>query len=45
VRRELDLHLPAEAINELFEEFGKRGLMLLDGQFALALAVPAIKAR
>jgi ribosomal peptide maturation radical SAM protein 1 len=45
VRRELDLHLPAEAIHELFEEFGKHGLMLLDGQFALALAVPAIKAR
>ena len=45
VRRELDLHLPAEAIHELFEEFGKRGLMLLDGQFALALAIPAIKAR
>ena len=45
VRRELDLRLPAEAIHELFEEFGKRGLMLLDGQFALALAVPAIKAR
>ena len=45
VRRELDLHLPAEAIHELFEEFGKRGLMFLDGQFALALAVPAVKAR
>jgi ribosomal peptide maturation radical SAM protein 1 len=45
VRRELDLHLPAEAIHELFKEFGKRGLMLLDGQFALALALPAIKAR
>jgi ribosomal peptide maturation radical SAM protein 1 len=45
VRRELNLHLPAEAIHELFEEFGKRGLMLLDGQFALALAVPAVKAR
>lgn len=45
VRRELDLHLPAEAIHELFEEFGKRGLMLLDGHLALALAVPAVKAR
>ena len=45
VRRELDLHLPVEAIHELFEEFGKRGLMLLDGQCALALAVPAVKAR
>ena len=45
VRQELDLHLPAEAIQEIFEEFGKRGLMFLDGQFALALALPAIKAR
>jgi ribosomal peptide maturation radical SAM protein 1 len=45
VRRELDLDLPAEAVYELFEEFGKRGLMFLDGQFALALAVPAVKAR
>ena len=45
VRRGLDLNLPAEAIDELFEEFGKRGLMFLDGQFALALAVPAVKAR
>ncbi len=45
VRQELDLHLPAEAIQEIFEEFGNRGLMFLDGQFALALALPAIKAR
>ena len=45
VRRELDLHLPAEAIQEVFEEFAARGLMFLDGQFALALALPARKAR
>jgi hypothetical protein len=45
VRRELDLHLPVEAVQELFDEFGKRGLMFLDGQFALALALPAVKAR
>jgi ribosomal peptide maturation radical SAM protein 1 len=45
VRRKLDLHLPAEAVHEVFEEFGNRGLMFLDGQFALALALPAVKAR
>jgi hypothetical protein len=45
VRRELDLHLPAEAVQEVFEEFQKRGLMFLDGQFARALALPAVKAR
>jgi ribosomal peptide maturation radical SAM protein 1 len=45
VRRKLDLHLSAEAIQEVFEEFAKRGLMFLDGQFALALALPAMKAR
>lgn len=45
VRRRLDLRLPAEAIWEVFEEFAKRGLMFLDGQFALALALPAMKAR
>jgi ribosomal peptide maturation radical SAM protein 1 len=45
VRRELDMHLPTQAIQEVFEEFAKRGLMFLDGQFALALALPAMKAR
>jgi ribosomal peptide maturation radical SAM protein 1 len=45
VRRELDLHLPVEAVHEVFEEFQKRGLMFLDGQFALALALPAVKGR
>ncbi len=45
VRRELDLPLPVEAIQEIFVEFQKRGLMFLDEQFALALAVPAVKAR
>jgi hypothetical protein len=29
----------------VFGEFGRRGLMFLDGQFALALAVPAIRGR
>jgi ribosomal peptide maturation radical SAM protein 1 len=45
VRRELDLELPEKAIQELFEEFQKLGLMFLDEQFALALALPAVKAR
>ena len=45
VRRELNLELPEEAIRELFTEFQKRGLMFLDDQFALALALPAVKAR
>ena len=39
------MHLSAEAIKEVFEEFAKRGLMFLDGPFALALALPAVKAR
>ena len=45
VRRELDLHLPAGAIQDIFEEFRRRGLMFLDGDLALALAVPAAKSR
>jgi hypothetical protein len=45
VRRKLNLHLPVEAVQEVFVEFQKRGLMFLDRQFALALALPAIKAR
>ena len=45
VRRELRLDLPVEAIQEIFTEFRDRGLMFLDDQFALALALPAIKMR
>jgi ribosomal peptide maturation radical SAM protein 1 len=45
VRRSLGLHLPAEAIQEVFQEFRNRGLMFLDGKFALALALPAVKGR
>jgi ribosomal peptide maturation radical SAM protein 1 len=45
VRRELGLGLPVEAVQEVFEEFQKRGLMFLDGQLALALALPAVKGR
>lgn len=45
VRRVLDLHLPVDAVQEIFEEFQRRGLMFLDGRFALALALPAVKSR
>jgi ribosomal peptide maturation radical SAM protein 1 len=45
VRRKLDLRLPEQAIQEIFAEFERRGLMFIDGQFALALALPAVKSR
>ncbi len=45
VRRALALQLPAEAVHEVFEEFRQRGLMFLDGELALALALPAVKGR
>jgi len=45
VHRSLNLRLPAEGIQEVFEEFQRRGLMFLDGQLALALAVPAVTGR
>lgn len=45
VQRKLDLRLPVEAVQEIFEEFQQRGLMFIDGQFVLTLALPAIKSR
>jgi hypothetical protein len=45
VRDELGLGLPGEAIDEIFLEFGRRGLMFLDGSLAVALALPAVPAR
>ncbi len=45
VRRQLGLQLSTAAIQELFDGFAERGLMFLDEQFALALALPAVKAR
>jgi ribosomal peptide maturation radical SAM protein 1 len=45
VQRNLGLRLSAEAVQEIFEEFRQRGLMFLDGQFALALALPAVGSR
>ncbi len=45
VRRSLGLRMPEEGIQEVFEEFGRLGLMFLDGQFVLALALPAVTGR
>lgn len=45
VQQKLDLRLAPEAVHELFAAFQQRGLMFLDGQLALALALPAVKAR
>ncbi|MGO9782145.1 MAG: RiPP maturation radical SAM C-methyltransferase [Streptosporangiaceae bacterium] len=45
VRQELGLQLPPEDVQEVFGEFQRRGLMFLDGPLALALALPAVKAR
>jgi len=45
VRRSLNLRLPAEGIQEVFGEFERQGLMFVDGQFVLALAVPAVTGR
>jgi hypothetical protein len=45
VRKRLQLELPVETIEEIFEEFRTRGLMFRDGSFALALALPAVPGR
>jgi len=45
VQRELGLDLPVGTVEEVFIEFRDRGLMFLDGQLALALALPTIKMR
>jgi hypothetical protein len=45
VQQKLGLRLSPEAVREIFEEFRQRGLMFLDGQFALALALPAVGSR
>jgi hypothetical protein len=45
VRRDLGLRLPQEAVQEVVTEFQRRGLMFLDGQLALALALPAVRGR
>jgi len=45
VRRRLGGRLPEAAVREAFAEFARRGLMFLDGDRALALALPAIRGR
>jgi hypothetical protein len=42
VRASLGLDLPTAGIHEPFEEFQRLGLMFVDEQFVLALAVPAV---
>jgi hypothetical protein len=41
IQRKLDLRMPAAAIQEILEDLRQRGLMFLDGRYALALALPA----
>jgi ribosomal peptide maturation radical SAM protein 1 len=45
VREKLGGRLSVEAVQEVFGEFQRRGLMLLDGQLAVALALPAVSGR
>lgn len=45
VRRSLGLELSEEGVQEVFEEFQRLGLMCLDSQFVVALAVPAVSGR
>ncbi|HEY0698165.1 MAG TPA: RiPP maturation radical SAM C-methyltransferase, partial [Micromonospora sp.] len=45
VRDRLGLDLPVPAIEEVFGEFQRRGLMFLDGSLGLALALPAVTQR
>jgi hypothetical protein len=39
VHAKLDLDLPVEAVDDAFAQFQERGLMFLDGNLALALAL------
>ncbi len=45
VRNKLGLKLPVGAVDEIFAEFQRRGLMFLDGSLAVALALPAVPGR
>jgi ribosomal peptide maturation radical SAM protein 1 len=45
VARELDRGLPAATVDGAFRRFAERGLMFLDGDLALALALPASPGR
>ncbi len=41
IQRELGSPVPAELVQEALDEFGRRGLMFLDEDLAVALALPA----
>ncbi|BCJ50698.1 RiPP maturation radical SAM protein 1 [Actinoplanes sp. NBRC 14428] len=45
VHRRLGGRLPVPAVREAFGEFARRGLMFLDGERALSLALPAVRGR
>jgi ribosomal peptide maturation radical SAM protein 1 len=45
VHRELGLGAPVSAVEGAFRRFGERGLMFLDGNLAVALALPATPGR
>jgi ribosomal peptide maturation radical SAM protein 1 len=45
VRDNVGLDLPVHTVEEMFTEFARRGLMLVDGSRALALSLPAVHGR
>lgn len=45
VRRKLGSHVPVETVREALTEFQRRGLVFLDGQLAVALALPVAPQR
>jgi ribosomal peptide maturation radical SAM protein 1 len=45
VRAAIDPDLPVEAVRDAYEQFAERGLMFLDGDLGLALALPATRGR
>ena len=45
VRAKLELNLTTEVVRGVCEEFGRRGLMFLDGDLALSLALPSVPGR
>jgi len=45
LRHKLHLEMSTEAIQDVLDEFHRRGLMFLDGSLALALALPAVRGR
>lgn len=45
IRRELELGTPVSTVERVLQKFGERGLMFLDGDLAVALALPATPGR